>query len=90
MKPPTFAEMVHQRLRRARSTFRSFNSAHEGYAVLLEELDEFKAEVWKKPIDRDKARMLHELVDLAAMCQRAAEDLRLPVRHILEEREETP
>lgn len=52
-------------------------SAHEAFAVLLEEVDEFKAEVWKKGSERSKAKMLAELVQIAAMAQRAAEDLKL-------------
>lgn len=53
------------------------NSFHEGYAVLLEEVDEFKEEVWKKQSKRDPAKMLAELVQVAAMAQRTAEDLGL-------------
>lgn len=53
------------------------NSAHEAYAVILEELDEYKAEVWKKREQRDKHAMRAELVQLAAMCMRAVEDLGL-------------
>jgi cell division GTPase FtsZ len=33
---------------RAMSEHRPMNSAHEGLAVLLEEVDELKAEIWKK------------------------------------------
>ena len=44
-----------------------FNSAHEGYAVLLEEMDELKAEVWKKRHIRDINRMRKEAVQVAAM-----------------------
>lgn len=51
------------------------HSAHEAYAVILEEMDEFKNEVWKQ--GHDKAAMRAELVQLAAMCMRAVEDLGL-------------
>ncbi len=40
------------------------NSAHEGYAVLLEEMDELKAEV--RNSDRDKEAMKKEAVQIAA------------------------
>ena len=53
------------------------NSAHESYAVLLEEVEEFWEEVRKKREDRDREAMLKELVQIAAMSQRAAEDLGL-------------
>lgn len=64
-------------LERARSKHARLNSAHEAYAVLLEELDEFKAEVWKKTRERDRAAMRAELIQLAAMAIRAIEDLKL-------------
>jgi hypothetical protein len=50
-------------------------SAHEGYAVILEELDELKAEVWKK--EHDPAAMYEELQHIAAMAFRVAIDLQL-------------
>lgn len=53
------------------------NSSHEAYAVILEEVDEFWEEVKKKKSMRDPVKMRGELVQIAAMCQRAAEDLGL-------------
>jgi hypothetical protein len=61
----------------ARAHHAPLNSAHEAYAVILEELDEFKAEVWKKQRLRDPAAMRTELIQLAAMAIRAMEDLNL-------------
>lgn len=70
-----FARMVDHELSSARSLHpiphRSF---HESYAIILEELEEFWEEVKKKPDDRDRRLLLDELVQIAAMCQRAAED----------------
>lgn len=43
----------------------TFTSAHEGYAVLLEELDELWAEVKKKHPSKD--RMREEAIQLGAM-----------------------
>jgi hypothetical protein len=74
-----FAAEVRGELRRARggAGHPPFHSAHEAYAVILEELDEFKAEVWKRPEGRDPLVMLKELAQVGAMAQRAAEDLLL-------------
>ena len=45
----------------------SFNSPHEGYAVILEELDELKAEVWKNRRSRDYKAMRKEALQVATM-----------------------
>lgn len=76
--PTDFPSLVAAELTRARAAHPApHSSAHEGYAVILEELDEFWAEVKKrKP---DPALMLAELVQVAAMCQRCAEDVILPM-----------
>jgi hypothetical protein len=50
-------------------------SAHEGYAVILEELDELKAEVWKSPKKRDMRAMREEAVQVAAMALRFIRDV---------------
>jgi hypothetical protein len=72
-----FLAIVLTEVQRARSLHAPLNSPHEAYAVILEELDEFKAEVWKKRAARDPRAMREELIQIAAMCARAAEDLRL-------------
>lgn len=68
---------VSAELARAREHHKPLNSAHEAYAVILEELDEFKIEVWKKSRERDLTAMRSELIQLAAMAVRAVEDLDL-------------
>ena len=65
--------------RRAVNLHAPMHSAHEGYAVILEEVDELKAEVWKKKQSRETVR--REAIHVAAMalrlivdvCERAAE-----------------
>jgi len=52
-----------------------FHSAHEGFAVLLEEVDELKAEVWKSPKRRDYAAMRTEAIQIAAMALRFLVDV---------------
>ncbi len=60
---------------RAASKFGAFASAHEGYAVILEELDELKAEVWKNRKTRDVAKMRAEACQVAAMALRFMVDV---------------
>jgi hypothetical protein len=58
----------------AQATHGPFHSAHEGYAVLLEEVDELKDEVWKSPKKRNLAAMRREAIQVAAMALRFLED----------------
>ena len=51
----------------------SFNSAHEGFAVLNEEIDELWDEVKKR--DKSKANMRKEAVQVAAMAVRFIHDV---------------
>lgn len=68
---------VASELTKARDQHAPLNSAHEAYAVILEELDEFKAEVWKSRRNRSRAAMRAELIQIAAMAIRTIEDLSL-------------
>jgi len=72
-----FSVLVQNELQRARKMNAPMHSAHEAYSVILEELDEFWEEVRKKRKDRDPKKMGDELIQIAAMVQRAAEDLGL-------------
>lgn len=71
----TFAEKVKEELIQARAMHDPLTSSHEAYAVIMEEVDEFWDEVKMRIQKTD--RMLAELVQVAAMAQRAAEDLDL-------------
>lgn len=62
-------------LNRATQLHRSMTSAHEAYAVILEELDEVWDEVKAKEINAVHLRK--ELIHVAAMAVRAIHDLEL-------------
>jgi uncharacterized coiled-coil DUF342 family protein len=55
---------------RAHQMWEPFQSAHEGYAVILEELDELKEHVWKNQTRRDIKAMRTEAIQVAAMALR--------------------
>jgi len=59
----TIVEIIHE-YNRATKKFGSFTSTHEGYAVILEELDELWDEI-KNNSNKEKLR--GEAVQLAAM-----------------------
>ncbi len=66
---------VQEEISRARAQHGPFNSAHEGYAVILEELDE----LWEEVRHRREARLAHRLRDearqVAAMAIRFMTDV---------------
>lgn len=68
-------DAIGNEVERAESIHAPLHSAHEAYAVILEELDEVKAEVWKKHLDRSALRK--ELIQCAAMCVRTVLNLGL-------------
>lgn len=70
-----FADAIRDETLRAISLHRSMNSLHEAYAIILEEVDELWGEVKKKDWRRSEREVLQELVQIAAMCCRAAVDL---------------
>jgi hypothetical protein len=57
-------------LRRAQADYPPFASAHEGYAIILEELDELWIEVMKRPDRRLGRAMRDEAKQVAAMALR--------------------
>ncbi|SFW16281.1 hypothetical protein [Chitinophaga sancti] len=68
------AELIDDEINRAKTKFKEvkFNSAHEGFAVLKEEVDELWDEVKK---DGSKERMRAEAVQVAAMAIRFINEL---------------
>jgi len=72
-----FSSLVDAEVSEARREHEPLHSAHEALAVIQEELVEFQAEVFRKRQERNEAELLKELIQTAAMCRRAAEDLGL-------------
>lgn len=79
---PKFEELVRDELVRARDIYPlPQNSAHEGFSVLAEEVDELWDLVRGRTRrtdgsgGRDPGAMLAELVQIGAMAQRMAEDV---------------
>jgi len=68
-----FFDEARRELCHARKKFGPVHNAHEGYAVILEEVRELEAEVFRR--DKDLPALRDELVQIAAMCGRLAEDV---------------
>ena len=76
-------EEIRRELREARMCHATFNNAHEGWAVIYEEVVELQAEVFKKQPSRDFSRMRKEAIQrmrkeaiqIAAMAIRFIEDV---------------
>ena len=58
---------IEHELNNALKNWPPFNSAHEGYAVLLEEMDELWVHVMTKQKNRDLVAMKKEAIQIAAM-----------------------
>jgi len=65
-------ESVDDELILALSAYPAFHSAHEGYAVLKEEVDELWDQVKLKQSKRDPEAMQRECIQIAAMAVRFA------------------
>lgn len=73
-----FLDDVRDELVRARQAHpRLQSSLHEGYAVMLEEVEEAWDIVKMKASRRDHSKLRAELVQVAAMAARMAEDAKL-------------
>jgi hypothetical protein len=68
-------DAVEKECLRACIRYPRFHSAHEGYAVLLEEVEELWDEVKKSPKKRDPAAMREEAIQVAAMALRFLVDV---------------
>lgn len=74
-----FQKLVSEELMRARKNHGPQHSYHEGYAILLEELDELWDEVKKKSNNRNHLDTLKELVQISSCAQKMAEDIVIPL-----------
>lgn len=68
-------EAVMHEVLSARCAYPPFNTAHEGYAVLLEEVDELWTEVKVKQGKRDVEALRKEAIQVAAMAVRFVLDV---------------
>lgn len=67
--------LIEFELFQAAAEYGPYASAHEGFAVILEELDELKAWVWRKEEERDYGQMLEEAIQVAATASRFVLDV---------------
>lgn len=74
-------QAIQEEAEHATKQFGSFNSAHEAYAVMWEEVEEFWEWVRCKRAERDPKKMARELVQIAACAVKAIESLKL-VEHL--------
>ena len=79
--PQTIAMEISTEVERSATLHPNLHNMHEGLAVIWEEFEEFKTEVFlynppKNRDTREKARA--ELIQLAAMCVRTIIDCELP------------
>lgn len=68
------AEILEE-LIRAQKAYPPFNSAHEGFSILNEEVDELWEHVKVKQRDRNPVSMQEEAIQIAAMAVRFAYDV---------------
>lgn len=74
-----FQKLVKDELVKARKKHGPMLSVYEGYAVILEELDEVWDEVKKRTKERDLDNLLIELIQVSSMAQKMAEDIVIPL-----------
>lgn len=67
-------KLAHDEATNAKEKWPPFNSAHEGFAVLKEEVDELWDHVKVKQKKRDLAAMKKEAIQVAAMALRFASE----------------
>lgn len=63
---------VEREIKKAETRWGPISTAHEGYSILLEEVDEFWDHVKMQQKDRDLKKMRDELIQVAAVAIRVA------------------
>jgi vacuolar-type H+-ATPase catalytic subunit A/Vma1 len=76
-KTKNILDEVYKEVRVAQRKHSPFNSSHESYAVIKEELEEYWEEVKKKSGDRDRENMRKELLQIAASAIKAIESMEI-------------
>lgn len=66
---------IEDEVTRASRMWPAMDNAYEGFGVLLEEVDEFKAHAWMNQKKRDLAAMRTETIQIAAMAVRFLHDI---------------
>lgn len=72
-----FCALVQRELSKASASYAPMANIEHAYTTILEEVQELFDEIRRKPKDRDWPKICAELVQIAAMAQRTAEDLRI-------------
>lgn len=85
---PQFTTLISEELSRVDKMYPPMTSVEEAYAVIKEEFEEFWDEVKVKDHQRDWGNMATELVQTAAMCMRAYNDVVSKKIQELEEQEQ--
>jgi len=75
MTPARAMDAILKEFNDASASHSAFHSAHEGYAVILEELEELWEEVMKKAGQRSTREMAGEAKQVAAMAMRFMVDM---------------
>jgi NTP pyrophosphatase (non-canonical NTP hydrolase) len=75
-----FLQEVQAEADRAIKKHGNYNSLHEAFGVLLEEVDEFWEEVRKKRAKRSPKNIRTELKQIAAVCLKTAEKFGVPAK----------
>ena len=57
------------------TNYKAFNSPHEGYAIIQEEVDELWDEIKKRPMERNHKLIHDEAIHVAAMALRFLTDI---------------
>jgi len=80
MKTLNRQEILHEienELNNSNKKFSKFNSYHEGYAVIKEEVDELWDEIKKKPYKIERYKLRAEAIQVAAMAVKFIESFNL-------------